>query len=305
MKRRLLAICAITLLIPPVPAQELPFADVHLHYNWDQAEVTSPREAVNRLRANNVVLAVVSSTPSELVLSLREAGGNRVLPLFSPYRKPDDWLTWNRDESLPGRVREALESGLYFGIGEMHLIPGFARRWDTPVFREVMELAQRYDVPVQIHTEASVPGFFLEICQRYPEVRFLWAHAGGILQPQAVAQVMAGCPNVWTELSARDPWRYVAYPITAADGSLLPEWETLVRRYPDRFMTGADALWPVEQLHPWDEPDTGWQRLDQYIAFHRAWLGKLPPETAEKVRLRNALRFFRRTGAETEAEAER
>ncbi len=305
MKHPLLTACAIALLSPFVPAEEAPFADVHLHYNWDQAEITSPQEAVRRLQDNNVVLAVVSSTPPELALSLREAGGDRVLPFYGPYRKPGEWLTWTRDKSLPARVRDALESGAYSGIGEMHLIPGFARRWSTPVFREIMELAERFDAPVQIHTEASVPGFFLEICQRYPGVRFLWAHAGGILQPQAVAQVMAGCPNVWAELSARDPWRYVAYPITTADGSLLPEWEQLVRRYPDRFMTGADALWPVEQLHPWDEPDTGWQRLDQYIAFHRAWIGKLPPETAEKVRSRNALRFFRRIADEIAPEAER
>ena len=280
------------LFAPFVGAQPPPFADVHLHYNWDQAEVTSPEEAVSYLHANNVALAVVSSTPPELALSLREAGGDQVLPFFRPYRRPGDWLTWTQDKSVPDRVREALESGRYFGIGELHLIPGFAQRWDTPVFREVMDLAKRHRMPVQIHTESSAPAFFSGICRRHPEVRFLWAHGGGILQPDVVARTMAACRNVWTELSARDPWRYVAYPITAADGALLPEWEQVVLRYADRFMTGADALWPVEQLHPWDEPDSGWQKLDQFVAFHRGWLDRLPPEVAEKIRLTNALRFF-------------
>lgn len=305
MKHRLLTTLFLPLLTLPVFAEHLPFADVHLHYNWDQAEVTGPREAITRLRNNNIVLAVVSSTPPELALSLREAGGERVIPFFAPYRKPGGWLTWTQDESLPGRMREALESGLYFGIGEMHLIPGFTRRWDTPVFREIMALAKRFDAPVQIHTEASVPEFFLDICKRHPEVRFLWAHAGGILQPEMVARTMAECANVWTELSARDPWRYVAYPITTTDGFLLPEWEQVVKRYPNRFMTGADALWPVEQLHPWDEPDTGWQKLGQFIEFHRGWLAKLPPEVAEKVRLTNALQFFRRTTDQAGAKANR
>ena len=30
-------------------------------------------------------------------------------------------------------------------------------------------------------------------------------------------------------------------------------------------MTGSDPVWPVAQLNPWDEPDTGWERLGQFI----------------------------------------
>ncbi len=113
-------------LIPAAFAGETPpFADVHLHYNWDQAEVTPPAEALERLTENNVVLAVVSSTPPKLALSLRQAGGDWGLPLYSPYRAPRDWASWLNDGSLPARTRRALEGGEYFGIGEVHLIPGF------------------------------------------------------------------------------------------------------------------------------------------------------------------------------------
>lgn len=41
----------------------MPVADAHLHYKWNQAEVTSPEEAVAALKANNVALAVVTGTP--------------------------------------------------------------------------------------------------------------------------------------------------------------------------------------------------------------------------------------------------
>lgn len=271
-----------------------PFADVHLHYNWDQQEVTSPAEALERLAENNVVLAVVSSTPPKLALSLRQAGGDWILPLYGPYPEPRSWSSWLNDGSLPARTRRALEGGKYFGIGEVHLIPGFGQHWDTPVFGALAELAAEFDVPMLIHTEASAPGFFIDICTRYPRVRFLWAHAGGILPPKVVDRTMAECPNVWTELSARDPWRYEAYPIADQDGALLAQWREVITRYPDRFMTGSDALWPVDQLHAWYEADTGWQRLEQFLGFHRAWLAGLARNVEEKLRLTNALRFFKR-----------
>jgi hypothetical protein len=39
-------------------------ADIHLHYSYDQQEVTSPAEAVQRLKENDVVLAAVHARRS-------------------------------------------------------------------------------------------------------------------------------------------------------------------------------------------------------------------------------------------------
>ncbi len=184
------------LFVPFVSAQPLLFAEAHLHYNWNQAEVTSPDEACSNLYANDVALAVVSSTPLELPVSLREAGGDQVLPFFRPYARPGDWLTWTRDESVPDIMREAPESGRYFGIGELNPIPGFGQRWDTPIFRKVNDLAKRHRMPVRIHTESSAPDFFMDICRRHPEARFLSADGGGILQPDVGARTMSARRNV-------------------------------------------------------------------------------------------------------------
>jgi hypothetical protein len=97
---------------------------------------------------------------------------------------------------------------------------------------------------------------------------------------------------VWVEFSARDKWKYVNSPIVDDQGQLLPGWVSLLQLYPDRFMTGSDPLWPVEFRNNWDTADTGWDMLDELIDFHRRWLNGLPPELAEKVRLRNAQAFF-------------
>ena len=40
------------------------FADVHIHYNWDQLDHITTREIVKRLERANVEVAVATSTPS-------------------------------------------------------------------------------------------------------------------------------------------------------------------------------------------------------------------------------------------------
>ncbi|MEW8208196.1 MAG: hypothetical protein AB2746_18915 [Candidatus Thiodiazotropha taylori] len=43
-------------------------ADTHLHWKWNQKEVTEPQQAIKILRDNQVTLAVVTGTPPELAL---------------------------------------------------------------------------------------------------------------------------------------------------------------------------------------------------------------------------------------------
>ena len=273
-----------------------PLADVHTHYKWSQKDVTSPSEAVATLRAHEVVLAVVIGTPAETALELAALDPGRIVPVWSPYRIGGDWSRWAFDEDVPERAREALATGRYHGIGELHLIGGFVPNWRSPVISGLIALGIEYDVPLLLHTEFSRNTYLLELCRAHPRLKILWAHAGAILPPVAVDEVMAACPNVWTELAARDPWRFVNNPTTGEDGALLPEWRALLERYPDRFLVGSDPVWPVEQLDSWDEPDTGWQEYGRFINFHRQWLDRLPPGLAGKIRLRNACTLFRRTG---------
>jgi hypothetical protein len=277
---------------PTLAAQ--PLADIHLHYKWSQAEVTSPAEAIAALERNDVRLAVIIGTPPELALRLSEVPSKTVTvrPIFGPYRRSGDWDRWYRDPTLLDRVREGLASGRYHGIGELHLISGFAPHWRTPVISGLAELGAEFDVPLLVHTEASRPDYLIEFCQANPKTRFLWAHAGAILPPEQVARALDACPNLWVELSARDRWRYTASPITDESGRLLPAWDALVRTYASRVMIGSDAVWPVEQLDPWDEPDTGWEHVDRFLNFHRRWLEDLPPEIAERIAVGNALEFF-------------
>jgi hypothetical protein len=265
-----------------------PLADVHIHYKWSQKDVTTAQQAIRVLRENDIALAVVIGTPADYALQLERLAPEIIVPLWSPYRGPGDWSRWAYDPEVLERARSALAGGHYQGIGELHLIGGFAPQWRSPVISGLLELADEQRVPLLLHTEFSRADYLMDLCRAFPRTRLVWAHAGAILSAAQVAEVLDACPGLSAELSARDPWRFVNNPITDGEGKLRPEWRSLLENYPDRFMVGSDPVWPVEQLDSWDREDTGWQEYRRFIAFHRRWLASLPPELARKIRIDNA-----------------
>jgi hypothetical protein len=277
-----------------------PVADMHLHYKWTQQDVTSATDAVDILEQEKIIMGVVIGTPAALALELQSLAPEKIVPIFSPYREGGDWHRWAYDDATVTRARTALASGQYHGIGELHVIGGFAPAFGKAVvLKQLLALADEFNVPVMIHTELSRPDFMLAVCRQFPDTHILWAHSGAVLEPAAVARVFERCGNVWGGLGARDPWRFVDNPLTTADGMLLPEWQALLLQYPDRFMVGSDPVWPVDQLDRWDEADSGWQQLGRFWRYHRSWLAQLPKDVARKIRCENAVALFGRTGVVT------
>lgn len=266
------------------------FADIHIHFNWDQKEIIDARSIVEKLRAANVTLAVVSGTPSELALELAREGGSFILPLFSPYTHELGRRDWYLSEQTLRLAEQGLREGGYRGIGEVHFMNGFRPRPDNPVFLRLLGLAEEYRVPVLIHIDGADESPFVELCRARPSSRILVAHAGGNLYPRHVRRIVEECDNTMIDLSARDPWRYGG--LTGEDGRLLPDWRELVIDHPRRFMVGTDPVWKVTRTQSWDQPDDGWDYFEQLLAYHRYWIGDLPEPVARSIRLDNALRFF-------------
>jgi hypothetical protein len=270
------------------PAGE--FADVHVHFNWDQKEIIDAATVVAKLRRAGVDFAVVAGTPSELALELQRAGGDLIVPLFSPYtheRGRQDWYLNRRTVEL---AEAGLENGSYRGIGEIHFMLGFKPIGDNLVFLQLMDLAERYRVPALIHVDSADAGYFIEICRRHAGVRILLAHAGGILDADQVRRILDVCDNVMVEFSARDPWRYGG--LTGDDGLLLPAWRELVIMHPDRFMTGTDPVWRVTRTQSWDQADDDWDYFEQLLEYHLRWIDALPEPVRSMIRRDNARRFF-------------
>lgn len=275
-----------------------PLVDAHVHYKWTQEEVTSPEQAISSLEKAGVELAVVIGTPAEKALRLHELAPQRIVPIFGPYRPgSQDWHAWQFRRELIEEARQALASGRYHGIGELHLIGGFAARWErSPVLKAFLALSKEFRVPLLLHVEFAAAKPMLSLCGRHPEATLVLAHAGAPMPAGAVGEILRRCPNVWMELAARDHWRYVRNPIVGDEGRLLPEWEKLVLEYPERFIVGSDTVWPVDRMGGWDEPDTGWERIGEFLDFHRRWLSFLPSEVADRVGRLNALALYRGGG---------
>lgn len=278
----------------PSANKSQPFADIHLHYSWRHEEVITAQQAVEILRKHNVVLASVSSEPSDLALRLADAGGDWIVPFASPYYKAGSRSSWYADRNLLAEMRRLLETGRFGGIGEVHVTSGVGPRLDSPQFLGLIDLAREFELPFLIHTNAGDYRFFKSICERHSDIRFIWAHAGGELQPDQLEPLMQACSNVWLDMTARDPWHYGH--LVNDDSELLPGWRTLFIRYQDRLMTGTDPVWNAHQTYRWYESDEGWDHYGQLIAFHRNWLEQLPADVAMKIRLTNAQKLFARTG---------
>lgn len=258
-----------------------PFADAHIHYNWDHAEIISAKAVVEKLKREKVGLTLVSSTPSHLALELREAGGDWIIPFFSPYTHEQGKRDWHLDKTVVDKAAEGLGQGLYFGIGEIHFMGGFLPKQNNAIFLQLMDLAQQHQVPALIHVDASDETYFLRICKTHSKVKIIFAHAGGNLKPRHIRPVLEQCPNVWVDFAARDDWRYGG--LTDDKGSLLPVWKRLVLDFPDRFITGTDPVWRVTRTQSWDESDDGWDHYEQLHQYHQTWLSGLPLEVRRKI----------------------
>jgi len=268
-------------------------ADVHIHYKWSQAEVTSPEQALSLLEKNNVQLAVVFGTPPEMAQELLELAPQRVIAFYQPYI--DNLLkpSWFLNKRVPSAVRAALASGKYHGVGEIHVSDGIGPHLDSKIFNEVLSIAAEFDAPVLIHTNASNHSYMQRICNRHTKTHFIWAHAGG-LDASEVGQLLKACSNVWVEFSARDPYKSIGEQVADETGTLRASWLELIQQHPDRFMIGTDPIWPITEIDSWHRADTGWDTINDLYTYHNRWLEKLSPELAERVRFRNASELLRK-----------
>jgi len=272
---------------------------MHVHYNWDQAEIIDPVEVIRRLKQRNIQLVVVAGTPSHYALMLQQAAGAgepRVVPLFSPYLHPGGKSDWFLKPEVLIQARAGLTQGWYQGIGEVHFMAGLPPRPEHPAFLALTDLAREFQVPMLIHVDAAKVDYYLAICEPHAQIRMILAHAGGIYKPQQILKILQTCPNTFVDLSARDPWRYGR--LTDEQNQLLPGWRELILTHPDRFMIGSDPVWRVTRGQSWDQADDGWDHLNQLWDFHLTWTAQLPADVAKKLRHDNAAKFFKQPGSE-------
>ncbi len=251
----------------PARGQEFPIFDAHIHYSRPDWSSYTPDAILALLEKTGVRWAMVSSTPDEGTIRLYEKAPDRIVPVLRPYRTRADMGTWTTDASILPYVQERLKRGIYKGLGEFHLSAAQAK---DPIVGEFAALAARHGaLPLRAH---GCPGIE-ELLRLYPQVRWLWAHAGLGEPFDTVAGVVDRNPALMIELSLK-------YEV-AANGTLDSRWKALFLRHPDRFMVGTDT-WVTSQ----------WDRFTSIQTGIRGWLSQLPRDVAEKLAYHNARRFL-------------
>lgn len=132
----ILSVAGSILFSPSANAEDKPpFADIYIHFNWDQKEVISTKQIIAKLKRQNIAVTIVSSTPSSLALELYAADKQIVVPFFSPYITPASRQNWYLDKNVLLEAEDGLKNKRHFGIGELHLWSGMKPKWDNPILQ--------------------------------------------------------------------------------------------------------------------------------------------------------------------------
>jgi len=243
-------------------------------------------------------------------MNVFEAGGGPEAALLArqypdrfvvSYRPPIDRSTAMKgmlDDEGVRRIRveveKALKSGLYKGLGEIITYRGGVAPSnippDSPLIRSILELARRYNVPINIHCSADGWQEMDRLLRAHPQTVVIWAHAGSYLSPSVIGDFLRDYPNLYFDLSMKHPpWtsqRSSRYPILP--GEVIDEgWRRLFESYPDRFLVGFDF---GQQGNPLNTPQSMAKQVGE---FFRTMLAQLSSTTARKIAYENAEKVYK------------
>jgi predicted TIM-barrel fold metal-dependent hydrolase len=173
-----------------------------------------------------------------------------------------------------------------------------------PLFRALADIAEKYNLPIDLHMEAvprsmllpsdlkSPPNAeqlhsnilgFERLLARNSHAKIIWAHAGsdmtGFRTPDLCRRLLQMHPNLYMEIKTDPQNAGKNYPLTA-DGKIKPDWLQLFVDFPDRFIIGSDQHYP--------EPKGSDQRWQTVVLL----FNQLPAEVRRKIGTENVLHIF-------------
>ncbi len=173
-----------------------------------------------------------------------------------------------------------------------------------PLFITLAEVAEKYDVPIDLHMEAVPRSMLLppdlksppnaaqlhgnilgleRLLLRNSHAKIIWAHAGsdqtGNRTPDLCRHLLQTHANLYMEIKT-DPQNVGKnYPL-ADDGKIKPDWLQLFEDFPDRFIIGSDQRYP--------EPKGAEQRWQTVVLL----FNQLPADVRRKIGTENVLHIF-------------
>lgn len=268
---------------------------IPLMKKWHEDEPKRPRY----YSGDNGGLYWYSATDTYLIKALDTLTAQqrkRLHPFIVGFNPTDK----NAGEQLEALI--AMYPGVWQGIGEVltrhddltALTQDEPPRANSEAMEGVYRVAQRYGMPVMLHSNITSKrernplylGELKEALQHHPDVNFIWAHAGtsktlhryqgkmAFLLP-TLKQLLAEHDNLYIDLS----WTVLRPYILDKGDQPDPDWLALIKRYPDRFMIGSDALGKYDNIG---------SSLDDFLPL----LDALPRDVAEGVARDNFLRLL-------------
>jgi hypothetical protein len=250
-------------------SEPAPLFDMHLHYNQSHQSDWRVEQIIEILTTNHVQHAAITSIPPELSLKLHKRDPKHILPILGLYQREEDKQHWQLNPGLVKKLALNLQQHKWSAIGEIHL---FAPNRKSPVFQSILKLANQYQLPLILHTDPTVID---SVYSQFPKAKIIWAHAGVYPFPELLRDYLERYSELMIDLSMRNKR-------IAPDGELTEAWELLFLEYPERFMVGVDTF-----------TSQRWHEYGQVNKETRDWLGQLPEDIAQKIKMTNALQTFR------------
>lgn len=199
-------------------------------------------------------------------------------------------------------IEQAMQSDKYKGFGEIGLyhMPTVKRanltiKADHPWMLKLADIAARYDVPIDIHMEATDDSLtaLQRLLAHNRNAKIIWAHAGWSELGTATADVwerlMARHRNLYGSIKHRTPTKQPPSPevnVRGRSGRIEADWLHLFERFPDRFMIGAD-IGPGVFVKGGND--------FRHLKHMQAFLRQLPPHLLGPIARNNAIRVFNLT----------
>jgi predicted TIM-barrel fold metal-dependent hydrolase len=110
---------------------------------------------------------------------------------------------WLEEEEYVGQAEICI---MEYGFKAIKLHPhGHNISPVSPLCNKIYEAAQKYDVPVLVHTGLgtpfSLPSLVIDPAKRYPDVRFILSHAGFAVYTDEAIVAAKYCDNIYLEPS--------------------------------------------------------------------------------------------------------
>lgn len=266
----------------------IPFIDAHVHLN----DINMQLGLMKTFQISQSVVFWGRSSTNETLLKAANKYPDKFIPFVSvsPERKKYRILWENNDPRLLYLLDEQLKTGLFKGIGELSVshFPGFGFPESnfsptSQLMKGIMRLAEKYNVPVNVHSEITRIEEFSKLLIEFKNVNVIWAHGG--YTPYFLAQRMINNhPNLTYELSART-WlnhpRSSDYTIFKSDTKIWNQWLRLIEENPKRFLVGTDSS------------NHSSRRDARKIESVNLFLEQLSPETRARVARTNLLELLR------------